>query len=49
MPDTLYAMTESAETLQARYYEQSVSAYDSMHNDSEDHERNLALQYIEMI
>jgi ubiquinone/menaquinone biosynthesis C-methylase UbiE len=49
MPDTLYAMTESAETLQARYYEQSVAAYDSMHNDSEDHEHNLALQYIEMI
>ena len=49
MPDTLYAMTESAETLQAKYYEQSASAYDSMHNDSEDHERNLALQYIEMI
>src|ERR1700722_2122557 len=42
-------MTESAETLQARYYEQSVSTYDSMHNDSEDHEHNLALQYIEMI
>ena len=42
-------MTESAETLQARYYEQSVSAYDCMHNASEDHEHNLALQYIEMI
>jgi len=42
-------MTESAETLQARYYEQSVSTYDFMHNDSEDHEHNLALQYIEMI
>ena len=49
MPDTLYAMTESAEILQARYYEQSVADYDSMHNDSEDHEHNLALQYIEMI
>jgi ubiquinone/menaquinone biosynthesis C-methylase UbiE len=49
MPDTLYAMTESAEILQARYYEQSVADYDSMHNDSEDHEHNLALQYIDMI
>src|SRR5277367_5442504 len=43
------AMTESAETLQARYYEQSALAYDSMHNASEDHEHNLALRYIEMI
>jgi ubiquinone/menaquinone biosynthesis C-methylase UbiE len=43
------AMTESAETLQARYYEQSVLSYDSMHNASEEHEHNLALQYIEMI
>jgi ubiquinone/menaquinone biosynthesis C-methylase UbiE len=42
-------MSESAEALQARYYEQSVSAYDSMHNASDDHEHNLALQYIEMI
>ncbi len=42
-------MSESAEALQARYYEQSVSSYDSMHNASEDHEHNLALQYIEMI
>jgi ubiquinone/menaquinone biosynthesis C-methylase UbiE len=42
-------MTESAESLQAKYYEQSASAYDSMHNASEDHEHNLALQYIEMI
>jgi ubiquinone/menaquinone biosynthesis C-methylase UbiE len=49
MPDTLDAMTESAETLQARYYQQSASAYDSMHNDSQDHEHNLALQYIDMI
>lgn len=43
------SMTESAETLQAKYYEQTASAYDSMHNASEDHEHNLALQYIEMI
>src|SRR5580704_15117996 len=42
-------MTESAETLQARYYEQSASAYDGMHNARDDHEHNLALQYIEMI
>jgi ubiquinone/menaquinone biosynthesis C-methylase UbiE len=42
-------MSESAEALQARYYEQSISSYDSMHNASEDHEHNLALQYIEMI
>jgi ubiquinone/menaquinone biosynthesis C-methylase UbiE len=42
-------MSESAETLLARYYEQSASAYDSMHNASDDHEHNLALQYIEMI
>ncbi len=42
-------MTESAETLQARYYEQSVLSYDSLHNASEEHEHNLALQYIEMI
>jgi ubiquinone/menaquinone biosynthesis C-methylase UbiE len=42
-------MTESAEALQAKYYEQSVAAYDSMHNASDDHEHNLALQYIEMI
>jgi len=42
-------MTESAETLQARYYEQSASAYDSVHNASDDHEHNLALQYILMI
>jgi ubiquinone/menaquinone biosynthesis C-methylase UbiE len=42
-------MTESAETLQARYYEQSASAYDSMHNARDDHEHNLALQYIEMV
>jgi ubiquinone/menaquinone biosynthesis C-methylase UbiE len=42
-------MTESAETLQARYYEQSALAYDSMHNASEDHEHNLALQYMDMI
>lgn len=42
-------MSEAAEVLQARYYEQSVSAYDDMHNASDDHEHNLALQYIEMI
>jgi ubiquinone/menaquinone biosynthesis C-methylase UbiE len=42
-------MSESAELLQAKYYEQSASAYDSRHNDREDHEHNLALQYIEMI
>ena len=42
-------MSESAETLQARYYEQSALAYDSVHNASQDHEHNLALQYIEMI
>src|ERR1700761_8772409 len=42
-------MTESAEILQAKYYEQSAAAYDSVHNDSEDHEHNLALQYIEMV
>lgn len=42
-------MSESAETLQARYYEQSALAYDGMHNASQDHEHNLALQYIEMI
>jgi ubiquinone/menaquinone biosynthesis C-methylase UbiE len=42
-------MTESAEKLQAEYYEESASAYDSVHNASEDHEHNLALQYIEMI
>jgi ubiquinone/menaquinone biosynthesis C-methylase UbiE len=38
----------NAEMLQAKYYEQSVSDYDSMHNSSEEHEHNLALQYIEM-
>jgi ubiquinone/menaquinone biosynthesis C-methylase UbiE len=42
-------VSESAETLQARYYEQSALAYDGMHNASQDHEHNLALQYIEMI
>ena len=42
-------MSESAETLLARYYEQSATAYDSVHNASDDHEHNLALQYIEMI
>ncbi len=42
-------MTESAETLGARYYEESAAAYDSLHNANEDHEHNLALQYIEMI
>jgi ubiquinone/menaquinone biosynthesis C-methylase UbiE len=42
-------MAESAERLLVRYYEQSASAYDSMHNASDDHEHNLALQYIEMI
>lgn len=42
-------MNKSAETLQARYYEQTASTYDSMHNAAEDHEHNLALQYIEMI
>jgi ubiquinone/menaquinone biosynthesis C-methylase UbiE len=42
-------MTESAEALQARYYEESAAAYDSMHNAHEDHEHNLALQYIDMI
>jgi hypothetical protein len=42
-------MTESAEALQAKYYEQSVAAYDSMHNASDEHEHNLALQYMEMI
>ena len=42
-------MINSAETLQARYYEQSASDYDSVHNASEEHEHNLALQYIEMI
>jgi ubiquinone/menaquinone biosynthesis C-methylase UbiE len=42
-------MTESAEMLLARYYEQSAAAYDSVHNASDDHEHNLALQYIEMI
>jgi SAM-dependent methyltransferase len=42
-------MTESAEMLQARYYEESAASYDSMHNANEDHEHNLALQYIEMI
>jgi hypothetical protein len=38
-------MIEFAETLQARYYEQSASDYDSKHNASEEHEHNLALQY----
>lgn len=42
-------MAESAEALQSRYYEQSASAYDGMHNANADHEHNLALQYIEMI
>ncbi len=42
-------MSESAETLQARYYEESALAYDGMHNASDDHEHNLALQYIDMI
>jgi ubiquinone/menaquinone biosynthesis C-methylase UbiE len=42
-------MTESAEALQARYYEESAAGYDDMHNASEDHEHNLALQYIDMI
>src|SRR3984885_8189260 len=42
-------MTKYAETLQARYYEQSASEYDHIHNASEEHEHNLALQYIEMI
>jgi ubiquinone/menaquinone biosynthesis C-methylase UbiE len=42
-------MTESAETLQARYYEQSAAAYDGLHNAHEDHEHNLALEYMEMM
>jgi SAM-dependent methyltransferase len=42
-------MIESAEKFQAKYYEESVSAYDSRHDAREDHEHNLALQYIEMI
>jgi ubiquinone/menaquinone biosynthesis C-methylase UbiE len=42
-------MRESAETLLAKYYERSASAYDNMHNASDDHEHNLALQYIDMI
>ena len=42
-------MNESAEMLQARYYEEKASAYDGMHNASDDHEHNLALQYIDMI
>jgi ubiquinone/menaquinone biosynthesis C-methylase UbiE len=42
-------MNESAETLLARYYGESASTYDSMHNANDDHEHNLALQYIEMI
>jgi ubiquinone/menaquinone biosynthesis C-methylase UbiE len=42
-------MSESAETLLARYYEESATAYDSVHNAGDDHEHNLALQYIEMI
>ena len=42
-------MAESAETLQAKYYEQSAAAYDDLHNASEDHEHNLALRYIDMI
>ncbi len=42
-------MPESAEKLQEEYYEKSASAYDSMHNATEDHEHNRALQYIEMI
>jgi ubiquinone/menaquinone biosynthesis C-methylase UbiE len=42
-------MNESAEILQARYYEEKATAYDGMHNASDDHEHNLALQYIDMI
>jgi hypothetical protein len=42
-------MTESAEAFQARYYEQNVSVYDSMRNVRDDHERDLVLQWIEMI
>lgn len=42
-------MSESAEALQARYYQQSAAAYDDMHNAGEDHEHNLALHYIDMI
>jgi ubiquinone/menaquinone biosynthesis C-methylase UbiE len=42
-------MAESAEKLQARYYEQTAATYDAVHNASEDHEHNLALQYIDMI
>ena len=42
-------MSETAESLQARYYEQSASAYDGLHNVSPEHEHNLALQYMMMI
>lgn len=42
-------MNKSAEILQARYYEEQATAYDGMHNASDDHEHNLALQYIDMI
>jgi ubiquinone/menaquinone biosynthesis C-methylase UbiE len=56
MPDILAGqspaeveMSESPEALQAKYYEESASSYDGMHNASEDHEHNLALQYMDMI
>jgi ubiquinone/menaquinone biosynthesis C-methylase UbiE len=56
MPDILeeqcpveVQMRESPEAIQAKYYEESASSYDSMHNASEDHEHNLALQYMDMI
>jgi ubiquinone/menaquinone biosynthesis C-methylase UbiE len=40
---------DSPEKLLTTYYEKTASAYDSRHNAREDHEHNLALEYMHMI
>ena len=40
-------MINASEESQAKYYEQTASAYDEMHNSSEEHEHNRALSYID--
>src|SRR5665213_3019698 len=42
-------MENSAEKLQAEYYERTAAYYDEMHNSGGDHEHNLALAYIAMM
>ena len=42
-------MRNSAENLQAAYYERTASRYDEMHNSNEDHEHARALQYMDWL